>query len=58
MVDKLVVVAPTEHLKTQWAEAADRVGIAIDPQFGVRQGRAAKSFNGIALTYAGVAADP
>ena len=58
LVDRIVVVAPTEHLKTQWAEAADRVGIAIDPQFGVRQGKAAKDFNGIALTYAGVAANP
>ena len=57
-VDRIVIVAPTEHLKTQWAEAADRVGIAIDPQFGVRQGKAAKDFKGIALTYAGVAANP
>jgi superfamily II DNA or RNA helicase len=57
-VDRIVIVAPTEHLKTQWAEAADRVGIAIDPQFGVRQGRAAKDFAGVALTYAGVAANP
>ncbi|MFT4164210.1 MAG: DEAD/DEAH box helicase [Microlunatus sp.] len=57
-VDRMVIVAPTEHLKTQWAEAADRVGIAIDPQFGVRQGKAAKDFKGIALTYAGVAANP
>ena len=58
VVHRVVIVAPTEHLKTQWAEAADRVGIAIDPQFGVRQGKAAKDFNGIALTYAGVAANP
>lgn len=58
IVDRIVIVAPTEHLKTQWAEAADRVGIAIDPQFGVRQGKAAKDFKGIALTYAGVAANP
>jgi superfamily II DNA or RNA helicase len=58
MIDRVVVVAPTEHLKTQWAEAAGRVGIAIDPEFGVRQGRAAKDFAGVALTYAGVAANP
>ena len=58
IVDRVIIVAPTEHLKTQWAEAADRVGIAIDPQFGVRQGKAAKDFQGIALTYAGVAANP
>ena len=58
MIDRVVVVAPTEHLKIQWAEAAGRVGIAIDPEFGVRQGRAAKDFAGVALTYAGVAASP
>jgi len=27
------VVVPTEHLKTQWALAAARVGIALDPKF-------------------------
>src|SRR3954465_3647081 len=26
-IDNLTVVTPTEHLKTQWAEAAARVGI-------------------------------
>lgn len=42
--------APTEHLKTQWAEAASRLGLAIDPAFGVRQVRAARDFVGVALT--------
>ncbi len=55
-VDRIVVVAPTEHLKTQWAEAAARAGIAIDPAFGTRQGRTSKDYVGVALTYAGVAA--
>ena len=31
--DQVVVVVPTEHLKTQWSQAAARVGIAIDPKF-------------------------
>ncbi|MFP5283656.1 MAG: DEAD/DEAH box helicase, partial [Actinomycetes bacterium] len=57
-IDRIVIVAPTEHLKTQWAEAAAHLHLAIDPAFGVRQGRAAKDFVGIALTYAGVAANP
>ncbi len=57
-IDRIVVVAPTEHLKTQWAEAADKVGIAIDPGYGTRQGKASKDFQGIALTYAGVAVNP
>ena len=29
-VDAVTVVAPTEHLKTQWAQAAARVGIQLD----------------------------
>ena len=57
-MDRVVVVAPTEHLKVQWAEAADRIHLAIDPEYGVRQGRAARDFAGIALTYAAVAANP
>jgi len=57
-VDRIVIVAPTEHLKTQWAEAASAVGLAVDPAFGVRQGRTGKDSVGVALTYAGVAANP
>ena len=57
-VDRVVVVAPTEHLKVQWAQAAERIHLAIDPEYGVRQGRASRDFVGIALTYAAVAANP
>ena len=31
IVDRIIIVAPTEHLKVQWAEAAGRAGIPIDP---------------------------
>lgn len=58
VVRQLTIVAPTEHLKRQWAEAADRVGIAVDPSFSGRQGRASRDFTGVAVTYAGVAAHP
>lgn len=58
IVERIVIVAPTEHLKTQWAEAADKISIAIDPQFGTRQGKTSRDFKGVALTYAGVAANP
>ena len=57
-IDRIVVVAPTEHLKVQWAQAAERIHLAIDPEYGVRQGRASRDFVGIALTYAAVAANP
>jgi len=58
VIDRVTVVAPTDHLKTQWAEAAARLGINIDPQFGTRQGRTSTDYQGIALTYAGVSANP
>jgi len=38
-VNRVTVVAPTERLKTQWADAASRVGIRIDPQFTNAAGR-------------------
>ena len=58
VIQRIVVVAPTEHLKTQWAEAAHRVGINIDPNFGTKQGKSSREFDGFALTYAGVAINP
>lgn len=58
VVRKITVVAPTEHLKTQWADAAARVGIHIDPNFSNAAGGTSADYDGIALTYAGVATRP
>jgi superfamily II DNA or RNA helicase len=57
-VAAMTVVTPTEHLKHQWAQAAHRMGIKIDPAFSNAQGKAAADFNGVAVTYAQVAAHP
>jgi superfamily II DNA or RNA helicase len=54
-VDRITVVAPTEHLKTQWADAAHRVGIRLDPKFENRHGHHARHYHGVAVTYAQVA---
>ncbi|WP_106847860.1 DEAD/DEAH box helicase [Blastococcus sp. Marseille-P5729] len=54
-VRQVVIVAPTDHLKTQWAQAADRVGIRIDPRFSGTAGRTSSDYDGVAVTYAGVA---
>jgi superfamily II DNA or RNA helicase len=54
----ITIVCPTEHLKRQWAEAAARVGIKIDPEFTNAMGKTAKDFHGVAVTYATVAARP
>ncbi|MBD3926529.1 DEAD/DEAH box helicase [Nocardioides cavernae] len=58
IVDRITVVAPTEHLKTQWAEAAARAGIPIDPTYSAGKGRTSDDYVGIAVTYAGVAVNP
>lgn len=57
-VQRVTVVAPTEHLKHQWADAAARVGIRIDPNFRNNQGKHGAMFDGVAITYAQVAARP
>ncbi|GAA4731582.1 DEAD/DEAH box helicase [Nocardioides endophyticus] len=58
IVDRITVVAPTEHLKLQWAEAAARAGIPIDPTYSAGKGKTSQDFVGIAVTYAGVAVNP
>ena len=58
LVDAVTVVAPTEHLKHQWADAAARVGINLDPAFRNGQGAVSQDFTGVAVTYAQVAAYP
>ncbi|WP_159625866.1 DEAD/DEAH box helicase [Actinomyces sp. zg296] len=55
---KVTIVCPTEHLKFQWAEAAAKVGIHIDPSYSNGQGALGSRFDGVALTYAQVAANP
>ncbi len=57
-VRRVTVVAPTEHLKRQWADAAARVGVQLDPAFRNNQGSHAAGYDGVALTYAQVAARP
>ncbi|WP_189216751.1 MULTISPECIES: DEAD/DEAH box helicase [Streptomyces] len=56
VVQQVTVVAPTEHLKKQWAEAAARVGIKLDPEYSA--GPLGKEYHGVAVTYAGVGVRP
>ncbi|GAB3045393.1 DEAD/DEAH box helicase [Parafrigoribacterium mesophilum] len=57
-IDRITVVAPTEHLKRQWADAAHRVGVRLDPNFKNSDVRHGRHFHGIAVTYAQVAMRP
>ncbi len=56
VVQQITVVAPTEHLKSQWAEAAARIGIKLDPEYSA--GPVGREYHGVAVTYAGIGVRP
>jgi superfamily II DNA or RNA helicase len=53
-----VVVVPTQHLKVQWAIAAERFDIHLDPDWSATDGSLPSDVHGIAVTYQQVAANP
>ena len=57
-VDAVTVVAPTEHLKLQWAQAASRVGIELDAMFRNADVHTSVDFHGAVVTYAQVGMAP
>jgi len=58
MVDRVVVVCPTDHLRTQWADAAARVGMDLDPALSNAIGPVREGSRGYVTTYAQVAGAP
>ena len=58
MIDRVVVVAPTDHLRTQWADAAALVGLNLDPKMTNAQGPVPDGAHGYVTTYAQVAGRP
>jgi superfamily II DNA or RNA helicase len=52
---RLVVVAPTAHLKRQWASAAAQFGIHLDPMWTSADGALPADMHGIVTTYQQVA---
>ncbi|MFC4805833.1 DEAD/DEAH box helicase [Falsarthrobacter nasiphocae] len=58
IVDRLYVVAPTDHLKRQWADNAAAAGLPIDPNFKNSDGAHGRGYVGVAVTYAQVAMKP
>ena len=48
---RLIVVAPTQHLKHQWAEAAVRFGLHLEPEWSARDGSLPADMHGIITTY-------
>lgn len=57
-VQAVTIVVPTEHLKIQWASAAARIGIALDPRFSNSNSQHSSEYHGVVVTYAQVASHP
>lgn len=57
-IERVVVVCPTDHLRSQWAEAAERAGMALDPTLPNSVGPVRPGLTGYVTTYAQVAAKP
>jgi len=56
-VDRVTVVAPTEHLKRQWADAAARASLRLDPNYRNGTSWGGRRFHGMVVSYAQVAVD-
>lgn len=54
---RLVVVAPTAHLKLQWSLAAEGLGLLLEPNWSTST-RLPRRTHGVVLTYQQVAAGP
>ena len=55
---KIIVVTPTDHLRAQWADAAQDLGIKLDPTLPNSITPITDGFDGYVATYAQVAARP
>ncbi|HEY0710401.1 MAG TPA: DEAD/DEAH box helicase [Polyangia bacterium] len=55
---RLIIVVPTQHLKAQWAHAAERFDIHLDPEWSAAYGALPSDVHGVVVTYQQVAANP
>lgn len=57
LTGRLVIVAPTKHLKEQWAEAAERFGLHLDPDWSPNAG-IPTDVHGVITTYQQIGSSP
>ncbi|HEY2902963.1 MAG TPA: DEAD/DEAH box helicase [Polyangia bacterium] len=57
-IRRLVIVVPTQHLKHQWAHAAERFDIHLDPLWSIGYGGLPSDVHGVVVTYQQVALAP
>jgi superfamily II DNA or RNA helicase len=55
---RVVIVVPTQHLKHQWAHAAERLDLHLDPEWSAGYGMLPSDVHGVVVTYQQVAANP
>jgi superfamily II DNA or RNA helicase len=58
VINRVIVVAPTDHLRTQWADAAAAAGLVLDPTLKNSAGPVRPGMDGYVTTYAQVAGHP
>jgi superfamily II DNA or RNA helicase len=58
LVRRFVVVVPTQHLKNQWAHAAEALDLHLDPNWSAGYGSLPSDVHGVVVTYQQVAANP
>jgi superfamily II DNA or RNA helicase len=57
-IDRVIVVVPTDHLRTQWADAASALALVLDPKLANADGPVRADTSGYITTYAQVASHP
>jgi superfamily II DNA or RNA helicase len=57
-IRRMVIVVPTQHLKQQWAHAAEDLDIHLDPEWSTAYGALPSDVHGVVVTYQQVAANP
>lgn len=55
---RVLVICPTNHLRTQWSSAAGLVGIQLDPALTNDQAMEARDYHGAVVTYQQVCLAP
>ena len=58
VIEKIVVVVPTAHLRRQWSAAAHRSGVQLDHRFVNANGVVGSDFDGVVVTYQTVTSEP
>lgn len=57
-VRRCVIVVPTQHLKLQWAHAAEQLDLHLDSEWTAGYGALPSDVHGVVVTYQQVAASP